>query len=572
MGVFDGSVGMKSAPAKHCNVLILGNPEYGDELADWLDSHATVRHVDNFESALRAIKNETYDYVLCRTAEFIPVTDLHFAEQTACIFDNVSHGVCVVDESGRLLWVNPKFESLEDGVREHVLRCCTETIAWARQNAHAGAAQVPGRHVSLTTKAGQHFELMMTPIVDVAGQTTQVAAIVWDTTPAKRLQERIDALDRAGNELVRLDAEQVSRMNMEERLGLLEQKIVRCIHELLHFDNFGIYVLDRRTNKLELVLSYGIPESAGGLELYAVARGSGISGHVATTGRSYICPDVTADPLYLQGIAKAKSSLTIPLRLNDQVVGVANFESTQRAAFGEEDRQFAEIFGRYAAMALHILKLLVTERSTTFGQVGSDVLAEITGPLNDILTEIEALTEDYIGHDDLRHRLRVLSDNAVKIRESTKQVAAQKPNVLGIRQAGPAKVDPDFKEKRVLIADDEDVIRETLRDVLSGYGCEVTCALDGAQAIEKIQERAFDLVLSDIKMPHKNGYEVFAAAKHSNPDTPVVLMTGFGYDPNHSIVRARKEGLSAVLFKPFKIEQLVTELRSALQSARDGKA
>jgi DNA-binding NtrC family response regulator len=43
-------------------------------------------------------------------------------------------------------------------------------------------------------------------------------------------------------------------------------------------------------------------------------------------------------------------------------------------------------------------------------------------------------------------------------------------------------------------------------------------------------------------------------------------MTGFGYDPNHSIVRASQEGLSAVLFKPFKVEQLLNEVHRALQA------
>jgi DNA-binding NtrC family response regulator len=73
-------------------------------------------------------------------------------------------------------------------------------------------------------------------------------------------------------------------------------------------------------------------------------------------------------------------------------------------------------------------------------------------------------------------------------------------------------------------------------------------------------------VLSDIKMPNRSGYEVFAAAKDRRPDCAVILMTGFGYDPNHSIIRARREGLSAVLFKPFKVDQLISELRSALQA------
>jgi DNA-binding NtrC family response regulator len=47
---------------------------------------------------------------------------------------------------------------------------------------------------------------------------------------------------------------------------------------------------------------------------------------------------------------------------------------------------------------------------------------------------------------------------------------------------------------------------------------------------------------------------------------PVILMTGFGYDPNHSIMRASQEGLHAVMFKPFKVELLLGEVRKAIQS------
>ena len=76
-------------------------------------------------------------------------------------------------------------------------------------------------------------------------------------------------------------------------------------------------------------------------------------------------------------------------------------------------------------------------------------------------------------------------------------------------------------------------------------------------------------MLSDIKMPSKNGYEVFDAAKEANSKTCVILTTGFGYDPNHSIVRARREGLTAVLFKPFKVDELLDEIRRAIRSVSD---
>ena len=103
--------------------------------------------------------------------------------------------------------------------------------------------------------------------------------------------------------------------------------------------------------------------------------------------------------------------------------------------------------------------------------------------------------------------------------------------------------------------------------MLKGFGCEVSSAQDGDVAIQLLAEGSFDLVLSDIKMPNNNGYEVFAAAKERDAKCPVILMTGFGYDPNHSIVRARREGLAAVLFKPFKVEQLLGEIRTAIKSA-----
>ena len=62
---------------------------------------------------------------------------------------------------------------------------------------------------------------------------------------------------------------------------------------------------------------------------------------------------------------------------------------------------------------------------------------------------------------------------------------------------------------------------------------------------------------------HRDGYEIYAAVKDAHPDCPVILMTAFGYDPNHTIIKARQDGLQAVLYKPFKVEALLTELRKA---------
>lgn len=557
---------MSESTVKQVHVLVVGRGDFGEDFARSVDDHARIEHVETFEQALEALRSEPFDIIISRAADFIPFQGVHCANQAAAIIESVSHGLCIVGKDGQLDWANPRLLSFSEEARQRVCDCCLETFTWAQTEAQSSSPDFSGRRFTFTTPKGRQFDVTATPVIDLHNRVTQVAAVVRDTTNMVRLQDKLNAIEQAGRELLSLDAAQFSRLNAHERLSLLEQRIRRCTQELLNFDNFEIRVLDKETKKLDLALSAGMPADAAKAELYAVAEGNGICGYVASRGRSYICPDAANDPRFVAGIEGAKSSLTVPLWLQDKVVGVANFESTRLAAFTEDDRQFAGIFGRYITLSLHLLELLASERQTTTGQLGTNVMAEITSPLNDILTDVENLVEDYIGHDDLRKRLRTISENAVGIRETIKELTSPKPGITGVRSAKVRQRDPLLDGKRILIADDEDILRETVCDVLTGHGCRVCAANDGARALELIAQQSFDLVLSDIKMPNKDGYEVFAAAKEANPNTPVILTTGFGYDPNHTIIRARREGLAAVLFKPFKVDQLLDEIRTALKS------
>jgi CheY-like chemotaxis protein len=393
-----------------------------------------------------------------------------------------------------------------------------------------------------------------------------VVAVVWDATGTRRLQQKIDAIDKAGRELVKLEADALTKMNVGQRLKLLEEKIISYTKELMHFDHFVVRLLDRRSNKLEPVISVGISPDALNIELFAHAEGNGISGYVAGTGRSYICPDVERDPRYIQGLDQASSSLTVPLTLHDKVIGVFNIESRHRAAFNEDDRQFAEIFGRYVAIALNILDLMIVERVSTSHKVADNVASEVAGPLNDIASDAMALIDEYIGHDDLRGKLMQIMENVKTIRGSLRQAADGPNTILGAQDVKDQQDDPLLSSARIMVADDEPNIRMTIRDILHKYGVEVTVASSGTEAMRLVENNDYDLVLSDIKMPDKTGYDVFCAARRRSATVPVILMTGFGYDPNHSIVRASQEGLQAVMFKPFKVDLLLAEVRKAIQS------
>jgi DNA-binding response OmpR family regulator len=73
----------------------------------------------------------------------------------------------------------------------------------------------------------------------------------------------------------------------------------------------------------------------------------------------------------------------------------------------------------------------------------------------------------------------------------------------------------------------------------------------------------YDVILADIRLPDVPGYEIYRRLRQVQPAARVILMTAFGYDASHSIVKARQEGLRSVLYKPFRIDQLVDVLEKS---------
>lgn len=496
------------------------------------------------------------------------------------ILKALGEGICIVDPNGEVCWKNDYFNGLDESVQAEVISLsiqAADSISSVNQDAQGA---VLTKHEVSTPNGFNTYDIYITGLAqrDEAGMHAgRVAAIVRDVSIARHAQKKMNALDRAGFELVQLDVKELRELNAIERLQLLEQRITRYANELLNFDHFAIFLNDQRSNKLQLVMQAGLPPEIQDFDLFLEAEGSGISGHVASTGKSYICNDVTQDDRFLPGLCGARSSLTVPLRVADQVIGIMDVESKQAGAFNEQDQIYAEIFGRYIAMALHMLQLLVTERTETNMVVSHRMTGEINEPLDDIAHEINWLTEHEIDADPetKAHIKRIMMD-VESIRSRVKSVASGPQTLLGVdKEMLERKQDPKLIGKRVLVVDDNMKIRKIIGDVLAHRGCDATVVSDGAMAIELLQSiaakkaQSFDLVISDIQMPDRNGYEVFSAARKHCPGVPVILMTGFGYDPHHSIVRASQDGLQSVLFKPFEIELLMVQVREALQIVAD---
>ena len=523
----------------------------------------------SIDQAIETLRHGQFDAIFSDAGDFLPLERALVSQQTQLVLNTIGEGICIVDGEARCNWMNKKMSAWPGHIHERIRRTCQEAFLLFKQQVSPPTPDAPfllnrSKKYALNVDDTQFLEMIASPVINPAGQVVQVVAVIWDATSTRRLQQKIDAIDKAGRELVRLEGDAMSKLNVGERLKLLEDNIIRFTRDLMHFDHFNIRLLDRKSKKLEWVIGVGLPSEAMAIELFAETEGNGISGYVAATGRSYICPDVERDPRYVSGLESCKSSLTVPLRLHDKVIGIFNIESRQRAAFNEDDRQFAEIFARYVAIALNILDLMIVERVSTSHKVADDVCSEVAGPLNDIMSDTSSLMDNYIVNDEMRAKLQQIVDNVGTIRKCLKQ-AAEGPNhvIMGANNVKETE-DPVLARARILVADDEPNIRATIQDILRKYRATVTAVANGAEAILKMESEEFDLVLSDIKMPDKTGYDVFTAARKNGGTVPVILMTGFGYDPNHSIVRASQEGLQAVLFKPFKVELLLAEVRKAL--------
>jgi len=534
----------------------------GDLLAA-LGRHGEVRAVAGIDEAFETLRARAFDLVVGDPAALGLLAAATSPERGEALLERIGLALCVVACDGSLVWADEKLRAYPEAVAEQIRQACVEIC----QELNAAGTPVhsrSSRRRTLNIDRRYHLELIASPLLGADQRVAQVITLVSDHSAIQNLQERINAIDSAGRDLVRLDIDAVAEMDVADRLQLLEDKIVQYSHELLRFDHLAVRLLDSATNMLETVIASGFSEEAKDLPIRAEAEGNGISGYVAATGRSYICPDVSQDPRYLPGLHNARSTLTVPLTLQDQVIGIFNVESDQPHAFSEEDRQFAEIFGRYIAMALHIFQLLAAERNVTANQLAADVTAELAKPLNNIVAEVAGMLPQLNDQPELGDRLHRIVDHVDVVKRAIQSVTG----ATGVRGLIPERpvADPVLAGRRILIAEDEDAIRETIAEVLSKSGALTTMAVDGEEAVSLIRVQHFDLVLSDIKMPYKNGYEVFSAVKQVDVHCPVILITGFGYDPNHSIVRASKEGLASVLFKPFKVDQLLEQARHALTS------
>ena len=119
---------------------------------------------------------------------------------------------------------------------------------------------------------------------------------------------------------------------------------------------------------------------------------------------------------------------------------------------------------------------------------------------------------------------------------------------------------------RILVVDDEELIRDLLKMVLIDEGYTVVTAADGEEAIERLNKSPFDLVITDLVMPKANGVEVLRAAKGIDPDYPVMVITG--YPSVETVTKLVRLGAGDYLTKPFNLDVVKVTVAKLLEMSR----
>ena len=217
------------------------------------------------------------------------------------------------------------------------------------------------------------------------------------------------------------------------------------------------------------------------------------------------------------------------------------------------------------ASALHTLELLQAEKFSAATASVEAISRELALPLDDILSDATTVLDRYAGHDeDIIARLRHLIFRAREIRSLIQKVGSTitaDPKREAARPLPAAGRGPPAGGRRR--RDDPAVRAQPARQPGGDRR-------DGPRRPRGDRAGAADAATpprwSISASPTSTGSRPSERLREVQPETPIILMTGFGYDPSHSIVKARQQGLQTVLYKPFRADRLIEAVQQALRS------
>lgn len=533
--------------------------------------------VDTSIAVVDALNEPSIDGVWIARDQLPQISELRGITQSGLMLRDMPEGVALMDSDMRVLWANDRLiewagtsSTPVAGRNFYELLANPEIMGPDFCPFHTALATSEESTSTLHSDGNRYYQIHAAPIVQ-SNHSRQLIVTVSDVTDEILQQQKLAAIHQAGRELADLRPTEIFMMEVDDRIDLLKENIRHYLSDLLNFEVIEIRLLEHATGNLVPLLSVEIDQDASDRQLFAHPQGNGITGYVAASGMSYVCHDVENDPLFIPGASASRSSLTAPLILHDQVLGTINVESPEPAAFTDSDLQFLEIFARDVAFALNTLELLVAQKANTAQQSCDAIHSAVAMPVDEILNDAVNVMEGYIGHSpEVVDRLQRILHNARDIKQTIQQIGQKMTPLEAVPAGVQSPQHAALREKRILVVDADEQVREDAHQLLERYGCVVETAQKGAEAVMMVRSSGgssgYDVIISDIRLPDFSGYQLMLRLGDIIHRVPMVLMTGFGYDPGHSIVKARQNGLhpKCVLFKPFRLDQMIDVVKTIL--------
>ncbi len=491
------------------------------------------------------------------------------------VVKHLPEGIAVLDVELKIEWCNDRFTELTGRTDQSLtaLRGLSFDEAFANPQIvgpdfapfHTALGSGLTSRTKYRTGESTYIDVVAAPVYASGGEYPSLVVVtVRDVSVEHQQGEKLTAIHEAGQDLGDIAPEDLVTMSVDARKMLLREKIILYTKDVLNFETIEVRLLNEKTNRLEPLLNVGMMSEAAERELTAAPTGNGVTGYVAATGNSYLCRDTSNDRLYLMGVVGAKSSLTVPIKRHERVLGTFNVESTHVNAFSEQDQQFLELFCRDLAVALNTLELLVFERATVASESATVLLREAARPVDEILNDIAWLKNKFVGFDpQATERLQRMLMQTRTIRQLIFGIGEKVAPQVSAPMAAHFPSNPKLRGKRVLIADGDESVRAAGHELLARFGCEVETAHTGEEAILMIRSFHYDVVLYDAEMTDIHLIDALGMIRGINLEIPVILMKGFGYDGAHRMVKARQMGFKLALYKPFRLDLLLTELDKA---------
>ncbi|MBL8879149.1 MAG: hypothetical protein JNG88_08520, partial [Phycisphaerales bacterium] len=292
---------MNAQPAAQLirKILLVESSETADPaMLSALDALGDVSTVRTNDQELKALASGEFDLIV-HAARRDPEANPEAIVLTGRILTRLGRGLGLVSAENGFRWANEIVAALPEQARDAIQHEAQKLIS---QISKHGAMYAVGWCRITDNNQTRFLEITACPYTDPTSAADNFLTLIRDTTDDHLIQQRINAIEAAGQELVRLDPEAFGQMEVGERLEVLEDKIIRYCRDMLHFDHFVIRVLDPKTNHLDCVVGGGMSEKARNLCIRAEESGQGISGRVAATGKAIIVGDVRNEPLYLPGL------------------------------------------------------------------------------------------------------------------------------------------------------------------------------------------------------------------------------------------------------------------------------